>query len=50
MESAPLDLFPKTATVTLKLLPKVDLSGGSVTIESTGSVPEITQLNNRVPL
>jgi hypothetical protein len=47
---APLDLFPKTATVTLKLPSKADLSGGSVTIESTGSVPEITQMNNHVPL
>jgi hypothetical protein len=46
---APLDLFPKTATVTLKLPAKADLSGGSVTVESTG-VPEITQMNNRVPL
>jgi hypothetical protein len=47
---APLDLFPKTATATLKLPKKADLTGGSVTIESNGSVPEITQLNNRVPL
>jgi hypothetical protein len=47
---APVDLLPKTATVTLKLPPKADLSGGSVTIESTGAVPEITQMNNRVPL
>ena len=47
---APLDLVPKTATVALKLPSKFDLSGGSVTIESTGGVPEITQLNNRVTL
>ncbi|HEY5328380.1 MAG TPA: LamG domain-containing protein [Acidobacteriaceae bacterium] len=47
---APTDLLPKTATVALKLPAKADLSGGSVTIESSGSVPEITQLNNRVTL
>ena len=47
---APADLLPKTATVVLKLSAKADLSGGSVTIESSGSVPEITQLNNHVTL
>jgi hypothetical protein len=47
---APMDLLPKTATVTLTLPAKIDLSGGSVTIESSGSVPEVTQLNNRVTL
>jgi hypothetical protein len=47
---APDDLLPKTETITLKLPAKADLSGGSVTIESSGSVPEITQLNNHVTL
>ena len=50
MLKAPVDLLPKTATVALKLPAKADLSGGSVTIESPGGVPEITQLNNRVTL
>jgi hypothetical protein len=45
---APTDLMPKSATVMVKL-PKGDLSGGSVTIESSGG-PEITEMNNRVAL
>jgi hypothetical protein len=47
---APTDMQPKTATVTLALPPHTDTAGGSVTIESSGDVPEITQLNNRVQL
>jgi len=47
---APLDLLPKTETVTLKLPANADYKGGSVTIETSGSVPEITERNNRVPL
>ena len=47
---APIDLYPKTATVTLSVPGKSDWEGGSVTIESTGSVPEITLMNNRVQL
>jgi len=47
---APLDLFPKTATVTLALPSAANWKGGSVTVESSGDVPEITQLNNRVPM
>ena len=47
---APIDLIPKTATVTLPLPTDADLKGGSVTIEITGNIPEITQLNNRVEL
>jgi hypothetical protein len=47
---APLDLFPKTAAVELSLPKGAEWKGGSVTVESTGSVPEITQMNNRVPL
>jgi len=45
---APLDLVPKTEVVTLTLPAKADWKGGSVTIESSGNLPEITQLNNRV--
>jgi hypothetical protein len=50
MLKAPSDLVPKKATVTLRLPASADLSGGTVTIESSGKVPEITQLNNRVTL
>jgi len=45
---APLDLFPKTATVALTIPAKADWKGGSVTVESPGSAPEITLRNNRV--
>ena len=45
---APTDLIPKTAVVTLTLPAHAEFSGGSATIESTGAVPEITQMNNRV--
>ncbi len=45
---APLDLVPKTEVVSLALPANADWKGGSVTIESSGSVPEITQRNNRV--
>ncbi len=47
---APIDLYPKTATVMLTLPANADLKGASVTIESSGSLPEITQRNNRVLL
>jgi hypothetical protein len=47
---APLDLFPKTAVVELSLPRGEEWKGGSVTVESSGKVPEITQMNNRVPL
>jgi hypothetical protein len=47
---APLDLFPKTASVELTLPAGAKLTGGSVTVESGGKTPEITQVNNRVPL
>jgi Concanavalin A-like lectin/glucanases superfamily len=47
---APLDLFPKTASVELSLPASADWKGGSVTVELSGKVPEITQRNNRVPL
>ncbi|HXE07443.1 MAG TPA: hypothetical protein VN612_06085, partial [Acidobacteriaceae bacterium] len=45
---APLDLLPKTETVTLRLPVNADYKGGSVTIEPSGGIPEITQRNNRV--
>jgi hypothetical protein len=45
---APLDLLPKTEVVSLTLPANADWKGGSVTIESSGSLPEITQRNNRV--
>ena len=44
----PADLVPKTATVSLNLPPKADWTGGSVTIEPGGNLPEITMRNNRV--
>jgi hypothetical protein len=39
---------PKTAAVTLTLPAGSDWKGGSVTVDSSGDVPEITQMNNRV--
>ncbi len=42
--------MPKTAVVVLTLPANADWKEGSVTIESTGDIPEITQLNNRVAL
>jgi hypothetical protein len=47
---APVDLFPKSAEVELSLAKGEEWKGGSVTVESSGKVPEITQMNNRVPL
>jgi hypothetical protein len=47
---APLDLLPKTEVVHLTIPANVDCKGGSVTIESNGKRPEITQRNNRVQL
>jgi hypothetical protein len=47
---APVDLLPKTATITLMLPANADWQEGSITIESTGDLPEITQKNNRVDL
>jgi hypothetical protein len=45
---APLDLLPKTATVSLALPPRADWKGGSLTIETSNDLPEITLKNNRV--
>jgi hypothetical protein len=45
---APLDLLPKTEVVSLPLPPGADWKGGSVSVEITGTLPEITLMNNRV--
>jgi hypothetical protein len=45
---APVDLLPKTEVISLSLSPNADWKGGSVTIEMSGRLPEITQMNNRV--
>jgi hypothetical protein len=45
---APIDLFPKTAVVSMTLPAGAEWKGGSVTVESSGKLPEITQMNNRV--
>jgi hypothetical protein len=45
---APLDLYPKTSTITLALPPHANFAGGNITIESGGKIPEITQTNNQV--
>jgi hypothetical protein len=47
---APIDLLPKTATVTITMPAKAEWKGGSLTVESKGNVPEITEMNNRVGL
>jgi hypothetical protein len=45
---APLDLRPRTATVTLKLPPRASWPGGSVSIETARGVKELTLRNNTV--
>jgi hypothetical protein len=45
---APLDLTPKTEDVSLSIPAGADWKGGSVSIEMSGDLPEITQMNNRV--
>jgi hypothetical protein len=47
---APLDLEPKTEVVSIKVPAGATYQGGSVTVEMIGTVPEITQMNNRVVL
>jgi len=44
----PTDLVPKTEVVSLAIPANADYKGGSVTIEMSGKLPEITQMNNRV--
>jgi hypothetical protein len=45
---APLDLVPRTEDVSLSIPAGAEVKGGSVTIEMSGDLPEITQMNNRV--
>jgi hypothetical protein len=45
---APLDLLPKTETVSLTIPRGAEWKGGSVSVEISGTLPEITQMNNRV--
>jgi hypothetical protein len=45
---APVDLMPSAAEAVLSLPAGADWKGGSVTVEATGNLPEITQRNNRV--
>ncbi len=47
---APTDLSPKTTTVTLSIPAGTNVMGGSVTIEPSTTVPEITQKNNRIEI
>lgn len=47
---APTDLVPKTAVVRMRFPANAVLKGGTVTIESTGGVPETTLMNNTVHL
>jgi hypothetical protein len=47
---APVDLWPKTADVVLRLPPGVSAEGGSVEIDPGCALEEITRLNNRVSL
>lgn len=47
---APVDLFPKTATVAITLPAGADWKDGSGSVEPGGSLPEIMQMNNRVQL
>ena len=45
---APLDLLPRTEVVSLALPSGANWKGGSVSLEITGTLPEITLMNNRV--
>jgi len=47
---APSDLMPKTAEAALALPANADWHGGAVTVEMSGSGPEITLRNNRAEL
>ncbi len=46
----PLDLYPKTANVTLTMPAGMQIEGASVVIDPGKNVEEITQRNNRVQL
>ncbi len=45
---APVDLEPKTHTVSLSVPAGAEWKGGSVSVEMSGPAPEITLMNNRV--
>ena len=47
---APLDLMPKTTTVTLTIPAGANVQGGSVVLDPDNTVKEITRVNNRVKL
>jgi len=48
--AAPLDLIPKTATVSLTLPAGAPMTGVTATVALPGGAPEVTMLNNAVPL
>lgn len=45
---APLDLIPKTAVLSLPLSTKSDIATDTLTIEMSGTTPEITEVNNHI--
>ncbi len=47
---APADLYPKTEEVSLPIPAGAEWKGGSVRVEMSGDLPEITLMNNRVQL
>jgi CARDB len=47
---APLDLFPKTTTVTLTVPKGASIKGCSVVVDPDATLREITRMNNRVSL
>ena len=47
---APIDLLPKTLTVSLSISARSQIAGGSVLIDPESGVKEITRMNNRVKL
>lgn len=48
--TAPLDLLPKTADITLAIPDGADVVGGSIVIQPPAGTDEITRLNNRAAL
>ncbi|MBE3135115.1 MAG: hypothetical protein IMZ55_16740, partial [Acidobacteria bacterium] len=46
--SAPADLRPRTALITLNLPAGADWTGGSITVEAGKGIPEITLRNNQI--
>jgi hypothetical protein len=47
---APIDLLPKTLTVSLSIPARSQIAGGSVLIDPESGIKEITRMNNRVRL